>query len=279
MRKEYLAAVFIASVLAFTGCGDDGGGDDQPDSTLPNPIHHWLMNGNANDSIGGKNAVVNPGTVPVSGDPGQFASFTEFKYDDELGREVLYVYGKGANDYNNPNEWNACWVQDFNGPVMTELTASLWIKTLETGGIKNVLVFQKQKSPYHDLFNLSIFSGYMGLGNGRYASSGLDEFGPGYEGEEWRHIALTFKDGAATMYVDGEVAGECESVWCEAWWDADGNDTGNGETVEAAVSVPRIDSFWIGGQKPTQHFYGYISDVRLYNKALTEAQAKVLAKR
>jgi len=287
MKKMYLKTLMILVVmfgLAFSSC--DNGANGAKGNTGPTPIHEWLLDGSGTDSAGGKDLTLNT------------AGYVSFETDPDMGRSVLFVNGKdgtaNANSGVVADNWNAAWVPDFNGPSSwTGFTASAWIKPKDIDGLRQILMFELPNDTNAGVYILCFDSDFLYLG---YAGGGGDGSygacmdymysGPDYLQYDdsgnliptWMHIALTYKGSTVALYVNGEKVGERTGTLPGAiWWDASGVPSGVGAQVDIPIKAPTIDSFWIGGRRPTQFYVGYISDVRLYDRALSDSEIKTQA--
>ncbi|MCL2880214.1 MAG: LamG domain-containing protein, partial [Treponema sp.] len=181
---------------------------------------------------------------------------------------------------NSPDEpYDLCWVPNFNGPVMTELTATVWVNPDNIAGIRGVLTFEKPTNDNAGLYIFNYYGGYLYLTYNENENTNLDldnDF-TDYR-NQWLLLALIFKGDTATLYVNGIKTGEIQgTIPCAVWWNADGSLDGTwGAAKDVQMKPPTIDSFWIGGQQSTQHFIGMMSDVRLYDKALNAVQIQAL---
>jgi hypothetical protein len=256
-KKELWVGFALTAIFAmlFIACNDgsENGIKDDKNTPVEGLIHQWLLNGNGTDSIGGKNLMID--------DEGKIFSF---EADTEWNRQVLNSMGS-HNTVDFP--WNGCWVNNFNSAPMTELTVSLWIYPTDTAGIRQILILETPNgagasTPNAGLFIFHFYNGLIDMGY-RSTATNLDINSPTNYRDKWVHLALTFKNDTASLYVNGEKAGEIEgTVECDDWWDA------SGTTVDITMRIPKLDSFWIGGMQPTQHYIGKITDVRFYNKVL-----------
>ena len=73
-----------------------------------------------------------------------------------------------------------------------------------------------------------------------------------WDPDNWYHVAGTFDKGTMSLYINGTLEGEVE---------------------KAAGIAPSNLELWIGGDDWQPCFFpGMIDEVRIYNKALTEAE-------
>lgn len=85
---------------------------------------------------------------------------------------------------------------------------------------------------------------------------------------KWQHIAVTFDNGLVKVYIDGKKKGEMDFSATET------------QLSSVDFMVPHSDEsdgkprcFWIGySYDNDRSFNGYMSEVRLWNKALTEEE-------
>ncbi|MBI5324006.1 MAG: hypothetical protein HZB41_01780 [Ignavibacteriae bacterium] len=73
---------------------------------------------------------------------------------------------------------------------------------------------------------------------------------------QWRHVAITAKSGEIRLYENGELKGECN------------------DTYEFISESNKIK---IGSGVNGRFFRGMLDDIRVYNRALTEAEVQVLS--
>jgi len=255
-----LLVILAAFSLLFGSC-DNGSGTNG--STVSGgggdaPIHHWLMNGNPNDSVGGKDFTID-------------GNYVGFVHNQEWDRQVMDF--QGTNDPSEP--YNLCWIENFNPPAMTELTTTIWLNPTDEAksltGYRGILTLERPTSTNGGQYILVFQHGYLFLGYGNASID--DDLTFNYGIGEWVHLALVYKGNTATLYVNGVKVGELfEDIYCYIWWNSAGGVTSSGNWEDIPIKPPSFNSFWIGGQQATQHFFGLISDVRLYNKALSASQ-------
>ena len=86
---------------------------------------------------------------------------------------------------------------------------------------------------------------------------------------KWVHLAGTYngETGKTSLYVDGELIGTQTHVG-EIRLDPESLD--RPLTIGAELNGPSID-------EPSGEFVGYVRDVRIYNRALSDQEVKTLA--
>jgi hypothetical protein len=130
------------------------------------------------------------------------------------------------------------------------MTLSGWIKpTVSQGGWRAIM--QRQWDAY--FLNASTDAGPLRPGGGgTFGSSLAYVVGPSASPVgSWTHLALTYDGSLLRLYVNGvQVA------------------SGNGSGAIQSTSNP----LWIGGNQYGENFQGLIDDVRVYNRALTQAE-------
>lgn len=85
-----------------------------------------------------------------------------------------------------------------------------------------------------------------------------------FEANRWYHIAVTYKLGLITVYVDGDMKGE-KTSW------ANSINLSPDWSYESGWGSER--AFWVGySYESTRDSHGEITEVRIWNKALTKAQ-------
>jgi len=234
-------------------------------------IHHWWLNGNGNDEVGGKNLT----TSEYS------AGFSE--------TEPLWSRGVMKADPLGATLWgdHIAKVEFDSNLQLSELTATIWIKPddldyyyqkfdpPEYGSWNDAQSFLSLRSGNGDncdLYELAYCNGRIGLARGgRLAdTSSLNtlsyEVYPEDYNDRWTHLAVTFEAGKAVLYVNGQKVLDMNgnvSLW-------DMHSSYGGKTV--AINTPVIDGIWIGGRSFYSQFYGLMSDVRLYDKVLSAGE-------
>jgi hypothetical protein len=311
-----VAAAFLAVfALIFTACpGDDGnnggnnGGQTGGGGEPAGLIHQWLLDGDGNDSVGTATLTMNGlgmkanNSNKVPGDVATYPWLSFFggakgdgvddlviditKMNPEKMEEAAFAWGgrtllvSGGTHGANWG-WDGCYVKDIDtSGIRNELSTTLWMWMGEVGGLRNVVILEKPTSINGGQHILTTSSGYLYLGYSLDVESCIDLDTPvGSYCEEWVHLALIYKGDSVTLYINGEKAGELiGEILLHSWWKEDGSniDTLNPTEMYEPVRVPTLDVFKIGGQQPTQHFVGLLTDVRLYNRALTPADLKYL---
>jgi hypothetical protein len=311
-----VAAAFLAVfALIFTACpGDDGnnggnnggqtGGGEEPAGL----IHQWMLDGDGNDSVGTATLTMNglgmkannpkvPGNIKTfpwlsffggpKGDSFDDLVIDISKMNSDLMQEAAFAWGGRtlllSGGTHGPDwAWDGCYVEgiDTSG-INNELSATLWMWMGDVGGHRNILILEKPTSINGGQHLITTTAGgYIYLGYSLDIDSCIDLDTPvGSYKEEWVHLALIWKGDSVTLYVNAVKAGEIiGEIPLAAWWNEDGTIDGVtlGKEMVEPVRLPNLDFFKIGGQQPAQHFVGLMTDVRLYNRALTPADVKYL---
>ena len=216
------------------------------DSDEPVPVHHWKLDEDisagatwAVDSVGGKN-----GTIPVSGVTTEAGVMgNAFRFDGSATAHVA--------------------ISGFDTTNLKTMTIAFWIKPdaghVTDGNRKRVISAQ-------DSWESTIEPSNGFVSNQFYQSGGLPNYlnssAPLPE-NEWTHVAMTTVLGTAgspgrvEIYINGEFD----------------------------VAQNSADDDWAGGEvrighrpgKPdSEHFWGVMDDIRIYNEVLTEDQIQAI---
>lgn len=239
-----------------------GGGGTGPGSCATEPVLtaglllHWNFNdtssqfaydvsGNNNDGILGSS------TASESNDPTWTAN----------GKYCSGLYFDGTNDVVEDLD-----AEDFlNG--LSAVTFSVWVKSDVTGVDRGIMFTMNPDGSDENFGTRYDQSGLYGgstslIKSSIRSTSGYEQV----EGESnsqstgWQHIALVWSSGSSMkLYVDG---------YEQAIFYSNGTVSG---------TIANIQKFMIG--RGTKGFYwmGYMDDVRLYNRALSDAEVLLLA--
>ena len=163
------------------------------------------------------------------------------------GRVGQGIEFDGADDYVDVG------TSDFG--ASSELTIAFWIKP-SAGGSGYELVLARDVYVHSFRLQLSRSSGQMQTGirtaSGAQYLNSVSSLVTG----EWRHFAITYRDGERVLYVDG---------------------------VEDASDAPTgaltayVDTTTLGGDGVFPGFRGALDEVRIYDRALDSAEVWALA--
>ena len=181
------------------------------------------------------------------------------------------MMGKGATstDGRNGKSEKACY---FDGHLdyidikhsdtvsfhWSDFTISIWLRYPRQHEDKGAAVFQKNilNKPYP---GVNIFAGtavrfrIIGYPNGLISNkTGLDN-------NTWNHFIFVKKEDKITIYINGRLAAEQNSPLENA--------QRNNENIRLGANLHNVSK---------QNFIGAMDDLRIYNRALSEAEVKEL---
>jgi hypothetical protein len=194
-----------------------------------------------------------------------------WKFDESEGRTAKDSSGNGLD---GALEGNAAWVKDdthgrvlrldginsfvsvANHPLLNPpcaITISTWINPDKWGGNFRIL----QKGPEDDQFRFlseeRLLRWEILRNRNRFVTTQLPEAG------RWHHVAATYDSLAIRLFVDGKLAGEFDVH-------------GNLPATNSALYIGTKRS----GAPAGDYFAGLLSDVRLYDRALTAGEVEHL---
>jgi len=204
---------------------------------------HYRLDGNASDSSGNnRNGVAKGGASYVDGVSGQALHLDGF--DDYVAiRDISYA----ASD-------------------LTQVTVSAWIRTSSPAD-QHIASFDRNE--YWRLQLAGEAGGPGLLGWSVMTSSGQVDYGSArrVDDGQWHHVAGVFDNGTLTMYID---AGPEASVF-------GGSTFGTGTTRFGFLGIGSEATEFDGRPNATGYFNGDLDDVRIYDRALTQAKIAYLA--
>jgi hypothetical protein len=252
----------MAVGLAIAACD---GKDSQPNGAVAGPpegaVHYWLLDGNGADMVPKGKYLRPAGGI-----------YTSFVYDAEMGRRVLKF------DYNTLH-YDLCMAELRE--AYEELTVALWIKPnlAKTPLHSTILILQEYSEANCGLYALSIDTRTQRIGLGN-ASVFFDGGGSGsfaaadYDGK-WTHLAITFKNNTASLYINGSKLGDISGTQELINWWSDDYDEIKYPSKFITLEVPAIDKFWIGGLYHDQFYNGLVSEVAMFDKALSAGEIRL----
>jgi len=226
----------------------------------PNLIHHWLLDGDGTDEIGYdigfRHAAITAAT---------------FTHDADWNREVLNLDTPGGGPSSRQSPFHVIGLDDHN---LDEVTVAFWLRpgslNPPSQGLTNIAVLENPTAANSGLFYLSNFhvrDHDIGLGS---SDTRMGVFNWNTNAGRWMHIALTFRDDVATMYLNGAFFAYIEDeVTIDNWW-------GSPNPATVPVRVPNLDVLGIGGTNTAQVVIGRVADVRLYGSSLTATQVNAI---
>ncbi len=205
-------------------------------------ISSWKLNGNADDS---------------SGNSHDGSSFGATYVSDTSGSGYATSASFDGNDYIALN-------QSFSGAgSLGELSASAWFKTTATGSwVSNWALLDFDRSEFFNMFVTGDgeigFSTRSGSINDMYSS--VDGLNDG----NWHHVAVTYSAlEGKNIYIDGNL---------------DSTIAYQGALGTAATRFGMIgdgsEASSFNGARNNVYYDGFISDVKLWDNALTASQVK-----
>ncbi|MHC4433660.1 MAG: LamG domain-containing protein [Planctomycetota bacterium] len=149
---------------------------------------------------------------------------------------------------------------------LTEVTVSAWIRTSSPA---NQHIASFDRNEYWRLQLAGEAGGPGLLGWSVMTSSGQVDYGSTrrVDDGQWHHVAGVFDNGALTMYID---AGAENSVF-------GGSTFGTGTTRFGFVGIGSEATEFDGRPNATGYFDGDLDELRIYDRALTQAEIAYLA--
>ena len=276
--------------LSETEIGELYGAAVESEPTIADvkPIVHWTMDGSS---------VKADGTIVDSSENnllGYYENVTSVAGKDGTANSALYFDGTADS-----GDWSRVWLSDagiteINKDIGNQVTMGFWVKP-DTTKTNHKTAYTGAWSPIIGLYGA----------NGQYLMTAEDRSGTlcycttvsGDKhtkangalnaGGNWYYVVMTY-DGDVSETIDYEWGGTQESRYRRIWiFDAQGNalfSGGQRRSVGSGV-YDAIESFEVGGQyykawtdtNVRGRFVGAIDDVRLYNVAVDEADAKIMA--
>jgi len=213
-------------------------------------VAHYKFDGDASDSSGSGNDGVLRGPAFVSG-----------KFDQAIGFD-------GVDDY------VAIQNLHYESTGHPEISVSAWIRT---GSSDDQIIATFDRNEYWRL-QIGGEAGGDGLlgfevmtSDGQVDTDEADNW-PGNTGRvddgEWHHVAGVFDNGTLTMYIDGNPK--------EPYFG--GSTFGTGTTRYGYLGVgSESTAFDLEPRTPASFFAGEMDEVRIYHRALSEAEVAYLA--
>jgi len=220
--------------------------DSSAVTAAPDPsalVAHYRFDGNANDSSGNNyHGTAKGGARYVGGKLGQALHLDGF--DD-------YVAIRGMS---------------YAGTDLTEVTVSAWIRTSSPA---NQHIASFDRNEYWRLQLAGEAGGPGLLGWSVMTSSGQVDYGSArrVDDGQWHHVAGVFDNGILTMYID---AGAETSVF-------GGSTFGTGTTRFGFAAIGSEATEFDGRPNATGYFNGDLDELRIYDRALTQAEIAYLA--
>ena len=234
-------------------------------------VLYLKMDGNANDASGkGLNGTLKKGSTGVASSPGSWTGWgggTPLPSKDRYGVDAkAYFFDKGAN------------IEVPYNPVLNpskEITIATWIRPTT-------------QRPSNYIVSLNRWNGYklqlqeankefltVKTGAGKYIDK--DNESPTLDLNKWYHVAVSYKSGAMTFYLNGTAV--------KTWTDVTGDPVGVKSTINLTIGqdLP-TDKYQINEMDDADgnnfngpwggYFTGDIDEVRIYNAVLSDAQVK-----
>jgi Concanavalin A-like lectin/glucanases superfamily/PEP-CTERM motif len=154
-----------------------------------------------------------------------------------------------------------------------QLTFSAWVRTSDTTGNRNTVIFAGSTSTANSYTDLGVAAGQVGhLGEasarnrpnnvGGPQDSGIYSDGTVVNNNAWHHLVMTINlsSGILSLYVDGALE--------------------NSVTMAQSSTFPTFNDFEIGRlnrqQGPVDPYVGLVDDVQVYDTALTLGEVQYL---
>ncbi len=200
-------------------------------------VAYYPFNGDAKDESGNGN----DGTV-------NGATLTEDRF------------GNKESAYNFNGMGNKIVVQDV--PLLnfgkTELSIAVWIKTTQTGIWKRILT-KRARINTENWYSLAVWNGKARFEI--YAQGQLDSTSDVNDGR-WHLLVITrnSSNNKFSMYIDGNLEVTM---------------TDEGRNLNSSIDTPLEIGIW-ANESYDETFNGFIDDIRIYNRALSESEIQQL---
>ena len=211
------------------------------DAADPNLVGWWKLDETSGLTAADSSVFGNDGTLP-----------------DMTGNEWTNGIVGGALEFDGTNDYVS--VPSSSSLQLTSaLTMAGWIKADSWGSGTDVDIIARKGEDNPNNYQLAIADGLATL----YLDDGD---GSGYRGDtllntgQWYHVAATWDGTTVRVYVDGVL-------------DNDPPDS-RGGTIDTDTRP-----FYIGGRSGADLLDGILDDIRIYNRALSEAEIKNVAVR
>ncbi len=147
-----------------------------------------------------------------------------------------------------------------------EMTLEAWVKIESRGSWRTVISYVQDNGSYERGFFLGILDGKItgSIATVRDGSSPrLDwiSWSADYDLNKWYHVAFTYDGAKMALFIDGELVRESTQAFGD-------------------IAYPEQSTLSLGcyiDDNETNYFQGAIREVRIYNRALTQAEVKASA--
>ncbi len=164
--------------------------------------------------------------------------------------------GAGALDFDGVNDYVDCGVNAGNLTEKSTFSVSAWALARQTGGANTFrgLISRAQSSPYPFSIRFNTSGSVL-----RLVTDDTELLGPTITANQWFHITVVLAPSSRKIYFNGNLVTESTASY---------SITANDNKLYIGTDyVPQSDRVWDG----------QIDDVRIYNRALTQAEIRQLA--
>jgi hypothetical protein len=164
--------------------------------------------------------------------------------------------GAGALDFDGVNDYVDCGVNAGNLTEKSTFSVSAWALARQTGGANTFrgLISRAQSSPYPFSIRFNTSGSVL-----RLVTDDTELLGPTITANQWFHITVVLAPSSRKIYFNGNLVTESTASY---------SITANDNKLYIGTDyVPQSDRVWDG----------QVDDVRIYNRALTPPEIRLLA--
>ena len=169
--------------------------------------------------------------------------------------------GRQALSFDGSNDYVDCG--DVLNQTTNDFTLSVWIKTTQTsrGYILSKQEFSAAAGYHLEINGTGVGKARVGISDGTNAA--FDSTSTGYNDGGWHHVLVVFdRSGVATFYKDGIADGSSSIVTASG-------DTSNTQPFVIGANSDHVNALYTG----------QLSGIRVYNRALSLNEIRLLAQR
>jgi hypothetical protein len=231
-------------------------------------LNEWLGTGYEITPVnpGAANLVAHWAFDDGSGTTAQDSSGNNYHGTVTGGAQWVVGQVAGALQFDGTDDYVAIQDLQYQANDYAAVSVSAWIRTSNEN---DQIIASFDRNEYWRLEVNGNGGGPGQVGWDVMSSAGQMDYGSisRVDDGEWHHVAGTFDNGTLTVYVDTNLETSASS----------GSTFGSGNTRYGFLGVGSEANAFDGSKGPSNYFDGDLDDVRIYSRALSQAEIASLA--